>query len=228
MRFAAGLIGLSIMTSAVFAATVQVNVRNNRFDPEVVTINKGDTVVWTNRGSSHNVKANDGSFRNGAAATGAWTFSQTFNAASPEILYQSESVASMTGAVVVNDPASYTVGPAVAGAWFTEGYLGQGFTVEYVSFDKQIFATWFTYNAAKEPMWAAGSAPLVGNAATISMGTFSNGNFAQPGSPPASPFASVKLTFTDCNNARADWTRLSPASSGTLQLKRLLRLDKCY
>lgn len=215
-------------SAASSAADFAVNVRNNQFDPEVVTINKGDRVIWTNRGSSHNVAASDGSFRNGAPATGTWTYAQTFNQAATEILYKSESVTGMTGAIVVAEPASYIVGPAVAGAWFTEGYLGQGFTVEYVPSGKQIFATWFTYNAAKEPMWAAGSAPLIGNAVTISMGTFSNGSFAQPGSPPAAPYASVKLTFTDCNNARADWTRVSPVSSGSLPLKRLIPLEKCF
>jgi len=223
----AGIVGLFAL-GAASAADVQVEVRNNQFVPEVVTINRGDRVIWTNRGSSHNVAANDGAFRSGAPATGAWTFSQTFNAASPEILYKSEAVAGMTGAVVVNDAASYIVGPAVAGAWFTEGFLGQGFTVEYVPSGKQIFATWFTYSAAKEPMWAAGSAALVGNSATISMGTFSNGTFAQPGSPPASPFATVKLTFFNCNSARADWTRVSPVSNGSLPLKRLIPLEKCF
>jgi plastocyanin len=221
-------LALWLMVSAVNAAEVTVEVRNNRFDPEVVTVNVGDTVTWINRGTSHNVVATDGSFRSGAPASGAWRFSHTFTQPMSELLVRSEAAAGMSGAVVVKSTNSYQVGPAVAGAWFTEGMLGQGFTIEYVPAGKQIFATWFTYSAAREPIWAAGSAPLNGNRVTVPMGTFSNGNFVQTGSPPATPFASVSFTFSDCNTARAEWTRLSPASSGTLQLKRLIPLEKCY
>jgi len=62
---------------------------NNTFSPANLTIQAGDRVTWTNTGGTHNVEANDGSFRcangcdgsggNGAAASNAWSFSLTFD-----------------------------------------------------------------------------------------------------------------------------------------------------
>jgi plastocyanin len=62
---------------------------NNRFSPQNLTIQAGDSVTWTNAGGNHNVAANDGSFRcangcdgqggNGNPSTAAWSFSLTFN-----------------------------------------------------------------------------------------------------------------------------------------------------
>ena len=56
---------------------------------EVLTIQVGDTVTWTNGGGRHNVSADDSSFRcangcdgeggDGTASTASWSFSITFN-----------------------------------------------------------------------------------------------------------------------------------------------------
>jgi plastocyanin len=81
-------------------AEVNVEVRNNFFDPAEVVIQPGDTVTWTNVGRGlHNVRADDGSFRcaNGCDATGGngnpsaagWSVSLTFNEAG-EIPYNCE------------------------------------------------------------------------------------------------------------------------------------------
>jgi plastocyanin len=64
------------------AATVNVSVGGPdlAFHPATVTINIGDTVVWTNAGGFHNVHADDGSFGN-ALSGDSWTLSHTFSAA---------------------------------------------------------------------------------------------------------------------------------------------------
>lgn len=59
------------------------------FEPAELTIQVGDTVTWTNNGGTHNVRADDGSFRcssgcdgeggDGSPSGANWSFSRTFN-----------------------------------------------------------------------------------------------------------------------------------------------------
>lgn len=81
---------LTVLVAAPAAAGNHVvNVRDNFFDPDTLTIQAGDTVTWNHAGNlPHNVRANDSSFRcadgcedtggNGNPSTG-WSFSRTFN-----------------------------------------------------------------------------------------------------------------------------------------------------
>lgn len=62
------------------AATVTVTATSSlSFSPQTVTIQPGDTVMWTNGGGAHNVRADDNSFSSGEPDSGPWTFSHTFN-----------------------------------------------------------------------------------------------------------------------------------------------------
>lgn len=73
------------------AANVNVAVRDFVYVPSTVTIQVGDSVTWTNQGGTHNVLADDRSFRcangcdgaggNGNASSAAWTATRTFNQA---------------------------------------------------------------------------------------------------------------------------------------------------
>ena len=66
----------------------QVSVDNFDFTPQVLDINLGDSVTWTNSGGTHNVRADDDSFRcangcdgqggNGDPASNAWVVTLTF------------------------------------------------------------------------------------------------------------------------------------------------------
>lgn len=66
------------------AATHDVTVRNNFFEPNDITIEVGDTVRWTNASGFHDVQADDGSF--GRNASNNFEFSHTFNSIA-EVLY---------------------------------------------------------------------------------------------------------------------------------------------
>ena len=60
------------------AANQSAAMKDNRFDPEEIRIDPGDTVVWTNQGSrAHTVTADDRSFNSGDVRTGQ-SYSQTF------------------------------------------------------------------------------------------------------------------------------------------------------
>ncbi len=76
----------TVNVANVNVANVNVEVHSNVYLPASVTINVGDTVIWTRVEGFHNVLANDGSFRLGALPDGdpssSWitathTFTQT-------------------------------------------------------------------------------------------------------------------------------------------------------
>lgn len=62
---------------------------DNRFEPQDLTIEAGDSVTWINQGGTHNVRADDGSFRcavgcdgeggDGSPSNAAWQFTRTFD-----------------------------------------------------------------------------------------------------------------------------------------------------
>lgn len=62
---------------APIGATILVQLRNNQFIPQSVTVHPGDTVVWMRTSGVHSVHADDDSFSNQPSDT--WTmFSHTF------------------------------------------------------------------------------------------------------------------------------------------------------
>jgi plastocyanin len=75
------LAAILCLAAPSWATTHNVTVGpDTAFHPATLTIDAGDTVVWTNAGGTHDVHADDNSFFNSASGA-AWTFSHTFNAA---------------------------------------------------------------------------------------------------------------------------------------------------
>jgi plastocyanin len=84
---------LTAACTCAHAASFVVDVGGDNpptFSPASITITKGDTVTFINKGGLHNVVADDGSFRcahgcdgqpggNGAASTSNWVVNLTFN-----------------------------------------------------------------------------------------------------------------------------------------------------
>ncbi|MGH9178347.1 MAG: cupredoxin domain-containing protein [Acidimicrobiales bacterium] len=84
LRTAAALLALVAVLALAhvgpaMAATVNVTVADNVFEPQAASAVAGDSVVWAQPGSRvHTVTADDGSFDSGNLAAGQ-TFSRTFN-----------------------------------------------------------------------------------------------------------------------------------------------------
>lgn len=69
------ILGLPVASRA---ASQTVSVNDNRFSPQEVHIDPGDTVVWTNQGTRvHDVTSDDGSFKSGDLGRGE-SYSHTF------------------------------------------------------------------------------------------------------------------------------------------------------
>ena len=108
---AVGLL-LFVMHGIYAQTTHNVNVTNNLFTPEVITISLGDEVIWTNSEGFHNVNGTTGTFPDNPESFGnntgnGWTYSYTFN--TPGIYdYQCDPHVGlgMVGQVIVEAPAS--------------------------------------------------------------------------------------------------------------------------
>ena len=80
--------------------THYIDIQGYAFSPSSITINVGDTIVWTNYDSaSHTVTSNDGTFDSGSIANGN-TFSFTFTSAGTFDYYCAPHPG-MTGSVTV-------------------------------------------------------------------------------------------------------------------------------
>ena len=72
-------LGILILVLAALAETHEVSIGDNFFDPETVTISRGDRVRWTNEGShTHRTKSIDGLWDSGFLDPGE-TYTRTFN-----------------------------------------------------------------------------------------------------------------------------------------------------
>jgi len=87
-RFLLGIATLFLPLVAAAATTHEVKVGSGglKFSPNDLTIQVGDTVHWTSTGGTHNVVADDGSFRNGNPGPNI-NFSKTFNSAGVILYY---------------------------------------------------------------------------------------------------------------------------------------------
>ncbi|MBI2612301.1 peptidoglycan-binding protein [Candidatus Kaiserbacteria bacterium] len=82
LSFGAALVALALIAFPYTSDAAQVNVTigDSYFSPKNITINAGDTVVWTHvGGATHTVTADDGSFNSGSLQNGQ-SYSRTFNA----------------------------------------------------------------------------------------------------------------------------------------------------
>src|SRR5687768_242240 len=96
------LFALLLAMPAAQAVTFSVSASGFSFNPQVVNINVGDTVIWSDLdGGFHNVAAENGSFR---SPEGANTFSHTFNSAgSFDYVCEPHALYGMIGTVNVSE-----------------------------------------------------------------------------------------------------------------------------
>lgn len=100
---------LALAPQSSRAASQTVAAKDNRFVPEEIRIDPGDTVTWNNQGSrTHDVRADDGSFKSGDMRSGTGTFQHTFP---KEGYYEyycryhgGKNGVGMSGVVIVGDP----------------------------------------------------------------------------------------------------------------------------
>ncbi|MCB1630156.1 MAG: hypothetical protein KDI48_20680, partial [Xanthomonadales bacterium] len=78
LPYAAWAVTLLLCASSAGAAEVTVFVQSNRFQPNDIEIEVGDTIKFENLGGFHDVRADDGSFSREPSSAN-WRFRHTFD-----------------------------------------------------------------------------------------------------------------------------------------------------
>ena len=212
------------------------------FWPTPLTINPGDSVQFFVYGfgdsQSHNVVADDGSFRcaigcDGEGGDGApssdfaqWGFTRTFN--TPGVVSYHDELTGATGVITVQlSPTStpFAIGPGITGAWYDPAQSGHGLFIEVLT-GNRFYASWFAFNpAGTEQSWFTGVGTYSGNTAIVASVVMPTGarwipNF-DPGQIVNNAWGTLSFTFTDCNHGRVDFSSVAGYGSGSMNLTRL-------
>ena len=102
--------------AAPAAATVNIEMRDNMFVPQNVTVNVGDTVVWTNVGQRpHDATAGNGAFSSPRRMMNGQTFSWTATTAGTiDYVCTIHEAQGMVGTIVVQGGTGGAAPPAAA------------------------------------------------------------------------------------------------------------------
>lgn len=229
--------------------TITVGGGANVFTPKTLTINVGDTVIWTNGGGFHNVVADDNSFDNGAPSGSAWTFSQTFTKAGSVPFYCSEHGApggiGMSGVLTVNDvappPPTIKLGGYLSGNWYDSSQSGHGFQLELTSTNNAMDAIWFVYTpdgdvgssgtGGQNWIYSQGTWDPTSNTVTLPAFLLNGAKFPFPASQfvasdvKNTSWGTLTFTFTDCNTGTVSWnSTIAAYGTGTLPISRLTQI----
>lgn len=152
-----------------------------------------------------------------SAATGAKSITVTGTAGS---LSHSVPVSLTVNAAT---PA-FSIVPGITGSWYLPAQSGHGFNVEVLP-NSGFLAFWYVYDNNGNNLWLVGQGTYAGDTATMDLYEGSGGMF-----PPnfdktkivRTKWGTMTLTFSDCNNANAQWTPVVPGyTSGSMALQRL-------
>ncbi len=104
------LITFFISISLLAQTSHNVDVSSFAFTPSALTIEVGDTVVWTQTSGTHNVNgsistfsSNPVGFGNGSVASGGWTYSYVFTTAGDYTYQCDPHINSMTATITVSE-----------------------------------------------------------------------------------------------------------------------------
>lgn len=230
----------------VAAETHNVLVEDNKFTPNDITINVGDTVRWTNStgGAQHDVTEDNQRWFSPTATS--FIYSKTFNSAE-EILYHCSVHSSpgqnrdsrMNGRVVVVEEAvdPFQINAAISDAWFFPATSGQGFFIIVWEKSKSIFLAWFTYDTERPPedvsailgepghRWLTAVGPYEGDTALLDV-FLSSGMIFDSGEPPVDTAkmegATIEIVWIDCKVGILKYDIPSLGLSGEMPIERIV------
>ena len=189
---------LTLLCSIVSAEIFDVSISNNKFTPNDLTIQVGDTVRWTNTQGFHDVVEDNNVFSSGPPSSSAFVFERTFNSIE-EVLYHCsvhslpglDIDTNMNGRIVVQGGTGETfdINQGIAGAWFFPDTSGSGILFDIRPSDKFIFAAWFTYDLESPDQEA-------NNSGSSSIGSVDNRWFTASGNYEADSAIEIDLFHT--------------------------------
>ena len=196
------------------------------FTPKDLTIAVGDTVTFTSAGgASHNVHADNGSFRcaqgcdgdghggDGTPSPALWTATVAFNQAGTFGYHcdvhgvQYGMVGSITVQVATSS-GNVPITPGFTGAWYDPTQSGHGIFLEVLP-NNVLIAAWYTFTPdGTQQAWFVGTGPITNNTAVVSADLATGGAWIPNFDPTKivnNPWGTLTFSFTDCNHGLVEF-----------------------
>ena len=237
---------LLLATSQLQAATHDVTVRSNYFDPSIITIAPGDTVRWTlpPRNGTHDVTADDLSWA--SPQSSSFVYERTFNSIGDVAYFCSVHSSpgkspgtAMNGIVRVQDEEETPligINPGLSDAWYDPATAGQGFFIIVWEEAATLFLSWFTYDTERPPQnvtahlgepghrWLTAQGPYSGDTAALTVYETSGGVFdaAQPAPGPAQAVGTIELSWSSCTAGLLSYDLPGLGLAGDVPIQRIV------
>ena len=230
--------------AALYAQTVhevEVTDQPDRFIPDLLTIQAGDTVRWVNAagGVQHDVVSDDDAWTPSVLAN-EFIFEVTFDdPGSFDYFCTPHRVFGMTGTITVEGSAEdpFLINAAISDAWFFPDTSGQGFFIIVWEDSKLIFMSWFTYDTERPPedvsallgepghRWLTALGPYEGNTALLDVFS-SSGMIFDSAEPPVSTEqlegATIEIVWTDCKTGLVKYNIPTLGLMGEIPIQRIV------
>lgn len=221
-----------LFSQLLIAATFEVAIYANRFDPEVVVIQSGDTVKWTVINGTHTLISEDNNQNiniTSPVLTPNSQYLQTFSGTGGEIKYSSSVDENMTGAVLIQQaPSSFIIDERINAGFYNPATSGQGVLFEYVPSNNQLVAYWFTYRKdGLAQQWFIAQGTPNGNQVTLVVREPLGGKINDSQEVELPIWGELTIEFSDCNNAHAWFNASIEGHSGNFPLSRLYLSELC-
>jgi plastocyanin len=220
---------------------VEVTGQPDRFIPDLLTIQAGDTVRWVNAagGNQHDVVSEDDAWTPSVLAN-EFIFEVTFDdPGSFDYFCTPHRAFGMTGTITVQgvEEQAFLINAAMSDAWFFPDTAGQGFFIIVWEDQKLIFLAWFTYDTERPPedvmanlgepghRWLTALGPYDGDSALLDV-FLSSGMIFDSGTPEVTTEqledATIWITWSSCEEGVLTYNIPSLELSGDIPIQRIV------
>ncbi|MFK7954501.1 MAG: hypothetical protein AB8B96_00260 [Lysobacterales bacterium] len=213
-------------------ADIAVEILDNRFVPEVVSADPGDTVIFTVVQGRHQLEADASTPISGLPSSALETgesLALTLTDPPGDYFFYSTAQENFRGALSIADASeSYIIDNRISSGWFNPDAAGQGLLFEYVPSSNVVVAYWFTFDfSSGEQLWLIGTGQPENDQVTMEMVSAVGGvlNNSAPVSKPV--WGELTVNFSDCDNATAWFDASQAQQSGQVNLDRLYLTSLC-
>ena len=217
---------------ALAAAEHQIEVYENRFEPEVIISNPGDTITWQVVSGRHQLSSHDNpaglSFTSPVLSPGSQFSVEVVSEEALEVTYGSSANQLLTGALVIEAPTIvYQIDQSINAHYYNPATPGQGLLLEYIPSANQVLAYWFTFDNNQQQRWMLGTGTAAGHQVTLEMIATSGGRLNDDQAINTVPWGELTLEFRDCQSEQAHYNAREEQSSGSFPLQRLYLTELC-
>ena len=126
----------------------------------------------------------------------------------------------------------FAINVGLSGSWYTPEFTGQGFLLDVITSNEQLFVTWFNYRkaddatpgnglVADEQRWYVAQGSYAGHSAELPLFRTTGGRFNTGMPVDLQQIGTLTIHFNDCNNASVEVLFDGEAQSSNLAITRL-------